>query len=74
VITTIGRKLKMARPKKQGYSERVELLRTRYESGQDIWTGNDLENEDLAEWQLIMGLREAERIRREGRELATHSA
>ena len=64
----------MARPKKQGYSERVELLRTRYESGQDIWTGNDLENEDLAEWQLIMGLREAERIRREGRDLAAHSA
>ena len=47
----------MARPKKEGWSDRVELLRSRYEQGKSIWTGEDLEGEELAEWQTVMGLK-----------------
>ena len=61
----------MARPKKEeGWSDRVELLRSRYERGKSIWTGKDLEDKELAEWNEIEMLKKAW----EQRELATHSA
>ena len=47
----------MSRPRKGGFNERVQKLRERYLSGQDIWTGKPLEGQELAEWQLVMGLK-----------------
>jgi hypothetical protein len=60
----------MARPKKEPFNGKVELLRERYLKGLSIWTGTPLEGEELAEWKEIMALKEAW----EQRELATHSA
>tara|TARA_A100001515_G_scaffold90434_1_gene71977 strand:- start:221 stop:418 length:198 start_codon:yes stop_codon:yes gene_type:complete len=60
---------KMARPKKEEFSDRVELLRSRYEQGKSIWTGEDLEGEELAEWNQIEVLKKAW----EKRELAARS-
>ncbi len=59
----------MARPKKEEFSDRVELLRSRYEQGKSIWTGEDLEGEELAEWNQIEVLKKAW----EKRELAARS-
>ena len=59
----------MARPKKEEFSDRVELLRSRYEQGKSIWTGEDLEGEELAEWNQIEVLKKAW----EKRELASRS-
>ncbi len=59
----------MARPKKEGWSDRVELLRSRYEQGKSIWTGEDLQGEELAEWTEIEVLKKAW----EKRELAARS-
>ena len=60
----------MARPKREAFNGKVELLRERYLKGLSIWTGKPLEGEDLAEWKEIMVLKEVW----EKRELATHSA
>ena len=60
----------MARPKREAFNGKVELLRERYLKGLSIWTGKPLEGEDLAEWREIMALKE----KWEERELATHSA
>ncbi len=60
----------MARPKKEVFSGKVELLRERYLKGLSIWTGKPLEGEDLAEWKETMALKEAW----EERELASRSA
>ena len=59
----------MARPKKEEFSDRVELLRSRYEQGKSIWTGEDLQGEELAEWTEIEVLKKAW----EKRELAARS-
>ena len=59
----------MARPKKEEFSDRVELLRSRYEQGKSIWTGEDLQGEELAEWNQIEVLKKAW----EKRELAARS-
>ena len=60
----------MARPKKEPFNGKVELLRERYLKGLSIWTGTPLEGEELAEWIEIMALKEAWAQRA----LATHSA
>ena len=60
----------MARPKREAFNGKVELLRERYLKGLSIWTGEDLEGEELAEWNQIEVLKKAW----EKRELATHSA
>ena len=69
VLVKRGKK-KWLDQKKEGWSDRVELLRSRYEQGKSIWTGEDLEGEELAEWNEIEVLKQAW----QERELATHSA
>ena len=59
----------MSRPKKEEFSDRVELLRSRYEQGKSIWTGEDLQGEELAEWNQIEVLKKTW----EKRELASRS-
>ena len=41
----------MARPKKEAFNGKVELLRERYLKGLSLWTGKPLEGQDLAEWK-----------------------
>ena len=48
----------MARPKREAFNGKVELLRERYLKGLSIWTGKPLEGEDLAEWKETMALKE----------------
>ena len=60
----------MVRPKKECWSDRVELLRSRYEQGKSIWTGEDLQGQELAEWTEIETLKQAW----QERELVSRSA
>ena len=55
----------MARPKKEGFSERVELLRNRYEQALDLFTGEPITGEDYEMWRLIDQQRKTEAKARE---------
>ena len=50
----------MARPRNKGFSERVELLRGRYEQALDLFTGEPITGDDYEMWRLIDQQRKTE--------------